>query len=86
MRVSLHIQPGASRTEISGQHGDAIKLRLAAPPVDGAANDALIAFLAELLSVSRNQVHICHGLKSRSKVVEIKGILIQDFKTRLRTP
>lgn len=69
--LTLHIQPGAKRTEAVGLHGDALKIRLAAPPVEGAANTALLKFLAMTFSVPLSQVTLKHGIKSRRKVVEI---------------
>jgi hypothetical protein len=61
-------------TGVAGRHGDALKIRLAAPPVDGAANDELIRFLAERLSVPRSAVTIAAGHTSRRKTVRIAGI------------
>lgn len=72
--LSLHIQPGAKKTEVAGLHGEALKIRLAAPPVDGKANQALIDFLAEALSVARNRVELISGASSRVKRVRIAGI------------
>lgn len=71
--LSLHIQPGAKRTEIAGLHGEALKIRLAAPPVDGKANECLIAFLAEQLAVPRAQVGLIGGAASRRKRLRVKG-------------
>jgi len=73
VRFAVHVQPRASRSEIVGLHGDALKVRLAAPPVDGAANDALVALLAEALAVGRRAVRIVGGASSRAKTVEIEG-------------
>jgi len=70
--LTLHIQPGAKRTEVVGLHGDALKIRLAAPPVDGAANSALVEFLAEIFGVPQRQVTLKHGRGSRRKIVEIR--------------
>jgi uncharacterized protein (TIGR00251 family) len=70
----LHVQPGAKRSEFAGRHGERIKLRLAAPPVDGKANAALIDFLAAYFGVPRRDVTIVSGLKSRSKRVAIEGV------------
>lgn len=69
--VTIHVyaQPGAKRTEVSGLHGDCLKLRLASPPVDGKANECLIEFLARRLGVKRGQVTIIRGLSSRRKTV-----------------
>lgn len=74
VRFAVHVQPRASRSEVAGIHGDALKVRLSAPPVDGAANDALIEFLAELFAVGRRSVRILAGETSRSKVIEIDGV------------
>jgi len=74
IRFPVHVQPRASRTEIAGLHGEAIKVRLTAPPVDGAANAALVDFLAEVLCVTRAAVRIVAGEQSRSKVVEVVGV------------
>jgi uncharacterized protein (TIGR00251 family) len=69
--LRLHVQPGARRTEVSGLHGGAIRLRLAAPPVEGKANAALRAFLAEAFGVTLRQVTLLRGATSRDKVVRI---------------
>ncbi len=71
--LTLHVQPGASRTEYAGLHGDAHKIRLAAPPVDGKANEALIGFLAETFGVRQRDVSIASGASSRRKIVRISG-------------
>lgn len=71
--LDLHIQPGAKKTEVVGLHGDALKIRLAAPPVDGKANAALIAFLAKKLGAGRTAVELVSGLTSRAKRVRVYG-------------
>ena len=71
--LTLHIQPGARKTELAGLHGDAMKIRLAAPPVDGKANEALISFLAEILGLTRSAVSLKSGHSSRRKVLEVSG-------------
>ena len=73
VRVAVHVQPRASRSEIIGQHGTALKVRLQAPPVDGAANEALVRLLAEALGVPGRSVRVVAGATSRSKTVEIDG-------------
>ena len=73
MTLELHVQPGASRSEFAGRHGDRIKVRLAARAVDGKANDALIEFLAVHYQVPKRNVRIVAGLKSRRKRVVIDG-------------
>jgi uncharacterized protein (TIGR00251 family) len=74
LTLTLHIQPGAKKTEVAGEHGDALKIRLAAPPVDGKANAALLAFIAERLGVSKSAVTLKSGQTSRRKVVEVEGV------------
>jgi uncharacterized protein (TIGR00251 family) len=71
--LALHIQPGAKKTELAGRHGDALKIRLAAPPVDGKANECLIAFLAERLSLPRAALVLVSGQTSRAKRVAVAG-------------
>jgi uncharacterized protein len=83
VRLRLRIQPRASRTEVAGLHGDAIRIRLAAPPVDGAANEALLKFLADKLSVPRSCVRLTAGKTSRSKVVTVTGIDVQHVTESL---
>jgi uncharacterized protein (TIGR00251 family) len=71
--LTLHVQPGAKRSEISGLHGDALKLKLAAPPIDGRANEALLKYLAVFFKVPLRQVELKQGAQSRHKVVAITG-------------
>ena len=73
MVLELHVQPGASRTEFAGHHGERLKVRLAARAIDGKANEALVAFLAEHYQVPKRSVRIASGLKSRQKRVIIDG-------------
>ena len=74
VRFAVRVQPRASRSEIAGVHGDALKIRLSAPPVDGAANDALVELMAGSLGVAKRAVRIVSGEQSRSKVVEVEGV------------
>ena len=71
--LAVHVQPRAKRTEVVGWHGDAIKIRIAAPPVDGAANEELRRFLSEQLDVPSSAVAIGAGATGRRKRVEIEG-------------
>ena len=71
-RIAVHIIPRASKTEIVGMHGDALKIRLAAPPVDGKANKALVAFLADHFNVPVRAIAIVSGATSRSKIIEVQ--------------
>lgn len=72
--LRLHIQPGAKKTEVVGLHGEALKIRLAAAPVDGKANACLLAFLADRLDVAKSAVSLLSGDSSRAKRVRITGI------------
>jgi uncharacterized protein len=69
--LTLHVQPGAKHTEVAGVHGDALKIRLAAPPVDGKANAALLAFLAGAFAVPLRAVTLVRGETARRKTVRI---------------
>lgn len=71
--LTLHVQPGAKRSELSGLHGDALKIRLAAPPVEGRANAALLKFVAALFEVPLRQVTLKQGGQSRHKIIEVVG-------------
>lgn len=82
-RLVVHVQPRAKKSEVAGRHGDALKVRLQAPPVDGAANEELVRFLAESLGVARRAVTITGGLTSRRKTVEIEGLAAEDLARRL---
>ncbi|NJN69295.1 MAG: DUF167 domain-containing protein [Nitrospira sp.] len=81
--LTVHVQPNASRTECVGVHGDALKIRLAAHPVDGAANDELIRFVAEQCVVPRANVQLQAGAEARRKRLCVKGITAQVLLARL---
>ena len=83
IRLRVRVQPRASRTELAGRHGDALKVRLTAPPVEGAANEALLRFLAERLGVSRSAVRLASGAAARAKVVTVEGVSAEAARTRL---
>ena len=74
VRFSVRLQPRSSKNEIGGVQNGALKVRVTAPPVDGAANDALVKLLAQNLDVARRDVTIVSGAASRSKIVEITGV------------
>lgn len=76
VRFSVRVQPRASRSEVAGIQQGALKVRLQAPPVDGAANEALVDFLADSLDVPRRMIRIVSGESSRSKVVEALGVSV----------
>lgn len=79
--LDIHVQPRASRTEVAGRHGDAIKVRLRAPPVEGAANEELLRYLSERLGVPRAALAIVTGHAGRRKRVAITGVA--DAEARL---
>ena len=71
--VSVRVRPGASRKGIDGIEGDALKVRLTAPPVEGAANEQLIEVLSEAFGIKKSGIRVIKGLSSRDKMVEIEG-------------
>ena len=84
VRISVYVQPRASKTEIAGMHGDALKIRLTAPPVDNAANAALIEFIAGKLGIPKGSVRVAAGATSRRKTVEIAGVTPEAVAAALR--
>ena len=82
-RLHLRVQPGARRNGFAGWYGDTAKLAVAAPAIGGAANEAVVELLAELLGLRRSQVHLVGGALSRSKRFEIDGIASEQLSKRL---
>ena len=82
-RLRLRVSPGANRAGVVGRHGEAWKVRVAAPPEGGRANDAVVRLLAETLSVSRGAVKIVSGQGGRDKLVELTGIDEAQIEQRL---
>ena len=82
-RITLKVQPRAKLTRVAGKMENAYRLQLAAPPVDGKANDECIAFLAKVAGVPKSRVRIVSGLTSRTKIVEIDGVAQAEMETRL---
>lgn len=83
VRLRLRVQPRASREEVVGVSGDAIRVRLTAPPVEGAANEALVRFLALRLEVPRSAVELVSGLTGRTKLVAVAGLSAEETGRRL---
>ena len=84
MRIAVHVQPGARVSEVVGESGDALKIRLQAPPVDGKANEALIVFISEKLGVRQRDVRLLRGQTSRQKLLEIEsGLSVEEVRARL---
>jgi uncharacterized protein (TIGR00251 family) len=73
-RLELYVQPRASKTQLAGMHDGRIKIRLAAPPVDGAANAELVSFVASRLGIAKSKVRVVAGEASRRKIVEVEGV------------
>ena len=83
MRIKVYVQPRASRTEVVGEHGDALKLRVAAPPVAGEANHEVRRFLAKLLGVAPSAVVLVSGETGRRKIVEVTGVTLESVRGKL---
>lgn len=84
LRIAVHVQPNASRSEVSAEIDGALKIRLSAPPVDGKANEALERFIADRLGVARRAVSVSHGHTSRQKLLEVQADLgVEEAKQRL---
>ena len=82
-RVTIKVTPGAPRDEMAGTHGAAIRVKLRAPPVDGKANSALLAFLADRLELHASALRIVSGETARLKIVAISGLAIDEVRNRL---
>ena len=80
---AIKVQPRAKRNAITGEVGEALKLALTAPPVEGRANEACIEFLAETLGVSRSSVTITAGQSSRNKVIRVAGLSAEQVRRSL---
>lgn len=80
IRLNVRVQPRASKPGVGGVHGDALRVRVAAAPVDGAANDAVIDQLAESFGVPRRAVRLVSGATSRAKVLDVDGVSAADAR------
>jgi uncharacterized protein (TIGR00251 family) len=85
-KIVVYCQPGAKKTQLVGWHDGKPKIQLKAPPVDGEANKALVAYLAELCGVPRNQVDIELGTASRTKRVAVEGVSSERLTELLTAP
>ncbi len=83
--LKVTVQPRGSRNEIAGLQGDALKIKLTAPPVEGAANKLCVEFLAKALKVRKSDVEIIHGQKSRSKKVLVRSTTLERIESLLKT-
>lgn len=78
VRIAVHVQPNAAKTEVAGIHGDKLKVRVHAPPVDGKANIALIKFFAATFGVPNSAVSVLSGQHGRGKLIEAKNISLSE--------
>ena len=83
--LPVTVQPRASRNAVAGLHGNALKLLLTAPPVEGAANAACLRFLTDLLGLNRARLSIIRGMKARQKLICITEMSVDTLRTRLRS-
>jgi uncharacterized protein len=85
MLISVKVIPRSKKNSVEWESGggEGLRVRLTAPPVDGAANEALVGFLAERLGVPKRQVVVVRGATSRQKVVEVLGVSLEDVKIKL---
>jgi hypothetical protein len=84
LEVAVHVHTRARRSEIVGFHNGALKLKIPAPPVDNAANRAIMDFFSDLLNIARSRIRIVSGAKSRDKVLSIEDLSLEAFQSRLR--
>ncbi len=84
LQITVHVQPGAKTTSCAGVHGDALKIRLHAPPVDGKANQALIAWLAKTLGCPQSAIELIRGQTSRRKTLSINTDNAEAISCQLR--
>lgn len=82
-RLRFRIAPGAQASVVVGRHGSAWKLRVAAPPERGRANDAVVGLLAEALGLTRPAVRVVSGAAARDKIVEVEGLTLEEAERRL---
>jgi uncharacterized protein (TIGR00251 family) len=78
VRLAVQIQPNAKKTEVVGVLDDALKIKLAAQPIEGKANEALVKWLAGALGVSRSAVTLTHGQTNKKKLLEVAGVTLED--------
>jgi uncharacterized protein len=86
VRFEVYVQPRASKTELAGTHDGVIKIRVAAPAVENAANRALVEFVAQQLGIAKRSVRVVSGSSSRRKILEIEGVTAEGIAERLRGP
>ena len=83
VRLALHVQPGAKRNAIVGVHGNALKIAISAPPVDGRANEFVRIFVADALGIPAGMITVVAGASSRQKVLSIEGVSLSEVQARV---
>ncbi len=82
-RIKVHLTPRATRSEVGEWQEDVLRVRVAAPPVDGRANEALIELLAKRLGIPKTSLHLVGGAKARDKLIEVTGLTEPEARARL---
>jgi len=83
--VNIRVQPRSSRNKITGVSDGSLKISLTSPPVDGEANQACIAFFADVLAIAKSRIAIINGFKGRNKTIAVSGMNKEDFLTLIRS-
>lgn len=84
VRFEVHAKPRAKKSKVVGERGDAVEIALAAPPVDGAANEELVRFVGKVLGLAKRDVRLVRGDTSREKLVAVTGLSVDEVEARLR--
>ena len=84
LKFNIYVQPRSSRNQVVGLHGDALKVKIKAPPVEGAANKMCITVLAKVLNLPKSAIEIVSGQASRTKRVQVRGEKDRDFREETR--
>jgi uncharacterized protein (TIGR00251 family) len=84
VRFEVHAKPRAKKSKVIGERGDAVEIALAAPPVDGAANEELVRFVASVLAVRQRDIEVVRGETSREKLLAVTGLTPEEIESRLR--
>ncbi len=84
VRFEVHAKPRAKKSKVLGERGDAVEIALAAPPVDGAANEELVRFVARVLGVRQRDIEVVRGETSREKLLSVTGLTAAEIESRLR--
>jgi uncharacterized protein (TIGR00251 family) len=84
VRFEVHAKPRAKKSKVIGERGDAVEVALAAPPVDGAANEELVRFMAKVLAIRQRDIELVRGETSREKLLSVSGLTAAEIESRLR--